>query len=200
MISERQPDMYELVRQERNMFCRWLVLHLACVAALLLGLFFACLYMQMPDRVIILARDHTVYLGNSAPLDSPRVIEDAALRAVYALLSRRCDIRNEKAISFAFTRRGQAQAKAYLNETQEMFEKRKIFQEVESASVETAILNGQPHALVKGILNRRGIYFGHPYRHRRDFALMMRLERGKSDRELPFKVAGMRYWEEEQND
>ena len=82
MISERQPDMYELVRQERNMFCRWLVLHLACVAALLLGLFFACLYMQMPDRVIILARDHTVYLGNSAPLDSPRVIEDAALRAV----------------------------------------------------------------------------------------------------------------------
>ena len=29
---------------------------------------------------------------------------------------------------------------------------------------------------------------------------MMRLERGKSDRELPFKVAGMRYWEEEQND
>ena len=157
MISERQPDMYELVRQERNMFCRWLVLHLACVAALLLGLFFACLYMQMPDRVIILARDHTVYLGNSAPLDSPRVIEDAALRAVYALLSRRCDIRNEKAIFFAFTRRGQAQAKAYLNETQEMFEKRKIFQEVESASVETAVLNGQPHALVKGILNRRGI-------------------------------------------
>lgn len=128
------------------------------------------------------------------------MIEDAALRAVYALLSRRSDIRNEKAIFFAFTRRGQAQAKAYLNETQEMFEKRKIFQEVESASVETAVLNGQPHALVKGILNRRGIYFGHPYRHRRDFALMMRLERGKSDRELPFKVAGMRYWEEEQND
>jgi hypothetical protein len=29
---------------------------------------------------------------------------------------------------------------------------------------------------------------------------MMRLERSASDRELPFKVAGMRYWEEERDE
>ena len=29
---------------------------------------------------------------------------------------------------------------------------------------------------------------------------MMRLEKGESDRDLPYKVAGMRYWEEEFND
>ena len=63
------------------------------------------------------------------------------LRAAYALLSRRYDIRNERAISFAFTKRGQGQAKGYLNDTQEMFEARNVFQDVESVNVEFAIVN-----------------------------------------------------------
>ena len=192
--------MYEIVRQERRVLCFWSVLHLVCIVFLSAGVFFFHQYMTMPDRVIVLAREHTVYLGNSAPLESGRVLDDVALRATYALLSRRYDLRNDRAIAFAFTQRGQGQAKGYLNDTQEMFEKRKIFQEIESVSVESAILRGQHHALVKGVLVRRGIYFGHPYLSRREFALMMRLERSSSDRELPFKVAGMRYWEEEQHD
>lgn len=200
MAYERKTDMYELVRHERRVMCFWIALHLICIVFLLIGLFFAHQYMTMPDHVIVLARDHTVYLGNSAPVESRPVFEDVALRATYALLSRRYDFRNERAIAFAFTKRGQGQAKGYLNDTQEMFEARKVFQEVESAHVEFAVVNGQYHALVKGVLIRSGIYFGHPYHNKRDFALMMRLERSKSDTELPFKVAGMRYWEEEQNE
>ena len=199
MVLNRQTDMYELVRHERKVLCFWIALHLVCIVFLLAGLFFAHQYMTMPDRVIVLARDHTVYLGNSAPVESRRVIEDVALRATYALLSRRYDVRNERALAFAFTKRGQGQARGSLNDTQEMFENRKVHQEIESATVDFAIVNGQYHALVKGVLLRNGIYFGHPYLHKRDFALVMRLERSKSDTELPFKVAGMRYWEEEQN-
>ncbi|UKI34452.1 MAG: hypothetical protein L6W00_14415 [Lentisphaeria bacterium] len=75
-------------------------LHLVCIVALLVGLLFGYLYMKMPDRVIVLARDNTIYLGNSASLDSGRVIEDIALRATYALLSRRYDVRPDRAISF----------------------------------------------------------------------------------------------------
>ena len=193
-------NMYELVRHERRIMCAWIGLHVCCIAALLVGLFFAWLYMTMPDRVIVFARDHTVYLGNSAPVESCRVLEDVALRAAYALLSRRYDVRNERTISFAFTKRGQGQAKGYLNDTQDTFEERRIFQEIESATVEIAVVQGQYHALVKGVLAKSGVYFGHPYLHNRDFALMMRLERSKSDHELPFKVAGMRYWEEEAED
>ena len=200
MAYERKTDMYELVRHERRVMCFWIALHLICIVFLLIGLFFAHQYMTMPDHVIVLARDHTVYLGNSSPVESRPVFEDVALRATYALLSCRYDFRNERAIAFAFTKRGQGQAKGYLNDTQEMFEARRVFQEVESAHVEFAVVNGQYHALVKGVLNRSGIYFGHPYLNKRDFALMMRLERSKSDTELPFKVAGMRYWEEEQDE
>ena len=199
MVSNRQTDMYELVRHERKVLGFWIALHLVCIVFLLAGMFFAHHYMTMPDRVIVLARDHTVYLGNSAPVESRRVIEDVALRATYALLSRRYDVRNERALAFAFTKRGQGQARGYLNDTQEMFENRKVHQEIESATVDFAIVNGQYHALVKGVLLRSGIYFGHPYLHKRDFALAMRFERSKSDTELPFKVAGMRYWEEEQD-
>ena len=198
MAVKPQTDMYAIVLLERKIFCGLIILHIVCVTALLTGMLFAYLYMKMPDRVIVMARDNSIYLGNSAPLESRRVIEDAAMRATFALLSRRYDIQNEKAINFAFTKRGQGQAKGYLNDTQETFEKRKIFQEVETATVETAILQGQHHALVKGTLLKRGIYFGHPYQQKRDFALMMRLEKSESDTELPYKVAGMRYYEEEQ--
>ncbi len=196
-MCEKEKNMYELVLQERRFFCFWIILHLVCMVSLLVGLLFGYLYMMMPDRVIVLARDNTVYLGNSAPLDAGRVIEDVALRATYALLSRRYDVEDNRAISFAFTKRGQGQAKGYLNDTAEMFKKRQIFQEIESVSVESAMLNGQRHALVKGTLSRRGVYFGHPYHNKLDFALMMRFEKSESDKELPYKVAGMKYWEEE---
>lgn len=199
-MCEREKNMYELVLRERKFFCFWIILHLVCMVSLLVGLLFGYLYMKMPDRVIVLARDHTVYLGNSAPLDAGRVIEDVALRATYALLSRRYDVEDNRAISFTFTKRGQGQAKGYLNDTAEMFKKRQIFQEIESVSVESVILNGQRHALVKGTLSRRGIYFGHPYHNKLDFALMMRFEKSESDKDLPYKVAGMKYWEEENHD
>ena len=196
----RQTEMYQIVQKDRKTFGRLIVLHILCIFALIAGLAFACLYMKMPDRVIVMARDHSVYLGNSSPLESPRVLHNAALRAADALLSRRYDTENGRAVNFAFTKRGQGQAKGYLNDTQETFEERQIFQTIESASVETAMLGGYPHALVKGILVRQGVYFGHPYRQKRDFALMMRLEKSKSDLELPYKVAGMRFYEEERTD
>ena len=199
-MAEKEKSVYQLVLDERKFFCFWIFLHLVCIVALLVGLLFGYLYMKMPDRVIVLARDNTIYLGNSASLDSGRVIEDIALRATYALLSRRYDVRPDRAISFVFTKRGQGQAKGFLNDTQEMFEKRQIFQEIESAEVESAILNGHHHALVKGVFHRRRFYFSHPYWNKLEFALMMRLEKGESDRDLPYKVAGMRYWEEEFND
>ncbi len=198
MTVRKKLNMYELVRRERRIMSGWIIFHLFCVTFLLTGLFFVQQYMTMPDRVIVLARDSSIYLGNSAPVESGRVIEDVALRATYALLSRRYDVRNEQALAFVFTKRGQGQAKGYLNDTQEMFEKRRVYQEIESAKVEFALVKGQYYALVKGVLLRSGVYFGHSYLHRRDFALMMRLERSNTDTELPFKVAGMRYWEEEQ--
>jgi hypothetical protein len=198
MTVRKKLNMYELVRRERRIMSIWIVFHLLCVTFLLTGLFFVHQYMTMPDRVIVLARDSSVYLGNSAPVESGRVIEDIALRATYALLSRRYDVTNERMLSFVFTKRGRGQAKGYLNDTQEMFEKRRVYQEIESAEVDFGLVNGQYHALVKGVLIRSGVYFGHSYLNRRDFALMMRLERSNTDTELPFKVAGMRYWEEEQ--
>ena len=109
-MCEKAKNMYELVLQERRFFCFWIILHLVCMVSLLVGLLFGYLYMKMPDRVIVLARDNTVYLGNSAPLDAGRVIEDVALRATYALLSRRYDVEDNRAISFTFTKRGQGQA------------------------------------------------------------------------------------------
>lgn len=198
MAVEKKLDMYELARRERRIMSNWIVFHLLCVTFLLIGLFFVRQYMTMPDRVIVLARDSSVYLGNSAPVESGRVIEDVALRAAYALLSRRYDVTNERTLAFVFTKRGQGQAKGYLNDTQEMFEKRRVYQEIESVKVDSGLVNGQYHALVKGVLVRSGVYFGHAYLNRRDFALMMRLERSSTGTELPFKVAGMRYWEEEQ--
>lgn len=200
MTETKQTDMYQIVRENRKTCGRLIVLHILCVFALITGLAFACLYMKMPDRVIVMARDHSVYLGNSSPLESARVLHNAALRAADAVLSRRYDVDNGRTINFAFTKRGQGQAKSYLNDTQETFEERQIFQTIESASVETAVLGGHQHALVKGILVRQGVYFGHPYRQKRDFALMMRLEKSQSDLELPYKVAGMRFYEEERTD
>ncbi|MDD5599883.1 MAG: hypothetical protein PHV82_18210 [Victivallaceae bacterium] len=193
-----KPDMYELVWRERRIMSVWLAFHLLCVTFLLIGLFFVYQYMTMPDHVIVLARDSSVYLGNSASVESGRVIKDIALRAAYALLSRRYDVGNERMLEFVFTKRGRGQAKGYLNDTQEMFETRFVYQEIESSKVDFSLVNGQYHALVKGVLVRSGVYFGHSYVNRRDFALMMRLERSGNDIELPFKVAGMRYWEEEQ--
>lgn len=200
MTEVQQNDMYQIVQKDRKTFGRLIVLHILCVFSLIAGLSFACLYMKMPDRVIVMARDHSVYLGNSSPLDSERVLHNAALRAADALLCRRYDVENDRAVNFVFTRRGQGQAKSYLNDTQEMFEERQIFQAIETASVETAVLGGRQHALVKGILVRQGVYFGHPYRQKRDFALMMRMEKSQSDLELPYKVAGMRFYEEERTD
>lgn len=197
MKNELKTDMYELVRHERRFMSILCILHLLCSAALFFGFFFTYFYMTMPDRVIVLGRDSTVYLGNSAKVESPCVLKDTAFRAASSILIRRYDFRNDREIDFIFTKRGQGQAKGYLNDTQETFEERRIFQNIESAEIDTARINGQYHALVKGILVRRGIYFGHPYEHKRDFALMMRFERSKTDKELPYKVAGMRYWEEE---
>ena len=193
----RETDMYSVVREKNTVFGRLIVLHIVCIAALTAGVAFGCLYMKMPDRVIVVARDHSVYLGNSSPLESDRVLHDAAFRAAYALLSRRYDVQDTRTIDFVFTKRGQGQAKGYLSDTQETFEKQMILQEIESAEVESAMLGGKPHALVKGVLVKQGVYFGHPYRQKRDFALMMRLEKSKSDLELPYKVAGMRFYEEE---
>ena len=53
---------------------------------------------------------------------------------------------------------------------------------------------------MKGTVRLTGIYFGYPYSQKRDFALLMRLERSKDDFELPFKVAGMKLYEEEHRD
>ena len=124
----RQTDMYRIVQKNRKTFSRLILLHILCIFFLASGLAFACLYMKMPDRVIVVSRDQSIYLGNSAPLESERVLHNAALRAADALLSRRYDVPNDRAVDFAFTRRGQGQAKNYLNDTHETFEERKIFQ------------------------------------------------------------------------
>ena len=127
-------------------------------------------------------------------------MEDISLRTAYALLSRRYDIQDDRQLKMVCTPRGLSQAKAYLNDTQELFEKRMQFQEIENCSVEYSANDGKYFSLVKGTARLTGIYFGYPYSQKRDFALLMRLERSKDDFELPFKVAGMKLYEEEHRD
>lgn len=99
-----------------------------------------------------------------------------------------------------FNRRGLRQARSYLSDTQDFFYERKLYQEIGDYSVETQNRNGKFYALVKGVLVRNGIYFNYPYSQKRDFALMMRMEKSDSDTKLPFQVAGMRLYEEEHVD
>jgi hypothetical protein len=153
--------------------------------------------MLMPDRVLVLGRDRNIYIGNSAPIESGLVLEDIALRAAYTVLSRRYDYQNDRPLEMVFTKRGQGQANSYLNSTQELFKERQLFQEIDSCEVQYSKKDGQYFALVKGILRRNGVYFGHPYTQLRDFALIMRLEHSSNNYELPFKVAGMKFYEEE---
>ena len=91
-------------------------------------------------------------------------------------------------------------ARNYLDSTRELFERRMLMQEIEHCSVEYVSSGGGYFALVKGILNLSGIYFGYPHIQKRDFALLMRLERSASDFELPFRVEGLKLYEEEHQD
>ena len=59
----------------------------------------------------------------------------------------------------------------------ELFEKRMQFQEIENCSVEYSANDGKYFSLVKGTARLTGIYFGYPHIQKRDFALLMRLER-----------------------
>lgn len=188
---------YDLVEHQRNSVFLWVIYHIVVLLAIGIGALFAYRYMLMPDRVLVLGRDRNIYIGNSAPVESGLVLEDVALRAAYAVLARRYDDRNERALEMVFTKRGRGQAKSYLSSTHEMFKERRLFQEIDSCEVQYSKKGGQYFALVKGVLRRNGVYFGHPYTQMRDFALMMRLERSANDNELPFKVAGMKFYEEE---
>ena len=198
--TEKQMNAYELVCRERRIFVFWIIYHSIVCTAVVIGAFFAIQYMVMPDRVLILGRDRNLYVGNSAPVESKVVLEDISLRTAYALLSRRYDIQDDRQLKMVCTPRGLSQAKAYLNDTQELFEKRMQFQEIENCSVEYSANDGKYFSLVKGTVRLMGIYFGYPYSQKRDFALLMRLERSKDDFELPFKVAGMKLYEEEHID
>jgi len=175
----------------------WIIYHITVFFAIAIGAFFAYRYMLMPDRVLVLGRDRNIYIGNSAPIESGLVLEDIALRAAYTVLSRRYDYQNDRPLEMVFTKRGQGQANSYLNSTQELFKERQLFQEIDSCEVQYSKKDGQYFALVKGILRRNGVYFGHPYTQLRDFALIMRLEHSSNNYELPFKVAGMKFYEEE---
>lgn len=191
---------YDLVCRERRFLILWSVFHLLCLTALLIGVAFGNLYMRMPDRVIVLGRDWNVYIGNSAPVESPSVLRDIALRATYGLLFRQYDQSDDLTLAMVFNRRGLRQAKSYLSDTQDFFNERQLVQEIGDYTVETQIRDGKYYALVKGVLLRRGIYFNYPYSQKRDFALMMRMEKSDSDTKLPFQVAGMRLYEEEHVD
>ena len=116
------------------------------------------------------------------------------------LLVRQYDRSDERMLGMTFNRRGLRQARSYISDTQDFFNERKLFQEIGEYSVETQIRDGKYYALVKGVLVRKGIYFNYPYSQKRDFALMMRLEKSDSDTLLPFQVAGMRLYEEEHID
>ncbi len=193
----KAPSVYKLVGYQRNLIALWLIYHIVVLLAVCIGAYFAYRYMLMPDRVLVLGRDRNIYIGNSAPVESGLVLEDIALRAAYTVLSRRYDYQNDRTLEMIFTKRGQGQAKSYLSGTQELFKERQLFQEIDSCEVQYSKKDGQYFALVKGVLRRNGVYFGHPYTQMRDFALIMRLERSQSNYELPFKVAGMKYFEEE---
>ncbi len=195
--KKQNLTVYDLVNRERNLISLWLIYHLMVFITIGMNVFFAYKYMLMPDRVLVLGRDRNIYIGNSAPVESGLVLEDVALRAAYAVLARRYDDRNERALEMVFTKRGRGQAKSYLSSTHEMFKERRLFQEIDSCEVQYSWNDGQYFALVKGVLRRNGMYFGHSYTQMRDFALMMRLERSANDNELPFKVAGMKFYEEE---
>lgn len=197
---KKKQNAYDLVCRERRHLVLWVIYHSLVCIAIILGMFFAVQYMVMPDRVLILGRDHNIYLGNSAPVESAIVIEDISLRTAYALLSRRHDYQDDRQLQMVCTKRGIGQAKGYLNDTQELFERRMLFQEIEECSVDYSCKDGQYFALVKGITRLTGVYFGYPYTQKRDFALMMRLERSGDDFDLPFKVAGMKLFEEEHQD
>ena len=194
------PTACELVCRERRLLVFWIVYHAVIWIAIALGAFFAVQYMTMPDRVLVLGRDRNIYLGNSAPVESQIVIEDIALRAAYALLSRRYDSRDDRLLEMVCTKRGLGRARNYLDSTRELFERRTLMQEIEHCSVEYVSSGGGYFALVKGILNLSGIYFGYPHIQKRDFALLMRLERSASDFELPFRVEGLKLYEEEHQD
>ncbi len=196
-IKDKNLTIYDLVNHQRNLISLWLIYHIVVFITIVIGAFFAYKYMSMPDRVLILGRDRNIYIGNSASVESGLVLEDIAMRAAYAVLSRRYDYQNMRPLEMIFTKRGQSQAKSYLSSTQEMFKERQLFQEIDSCEVQYSQKDGQYFALVKGTLKRNGMYFGHPYAQMRDFALMMRLERTENNYELPFKVAGMKYYEEE---
>jgi len=193
----KNVTVYELVGYQRNLIALWVIYHIVVLLAVGIGAYFAYRYMLMPDRVLVLGRDRNIYIGNSAPVESGTVLEDIALRAAYTVLSRRYDYQNDRPLEMVFTKRGQGQAKSYLSSTQELFKERQLFQEIDSCEVQYSKKDGQYFALVKGILKRNGVYFGHPYTQMRDFALIMRLEHSQSNYELPFKVAGMKYYEEE---
>ncbi len=191
---------YDLVEYQRNLVFLWVIYHIVVLLAIGIGALFAYRYMLMPDRVLVLGRDRNIYIGNSASVESAVVIEDIAMRAAYTVLSRRYDYQNMRPLEMIFTKRGQSQAKSYLSSTEEMFKERQLFQEIDSCEVQYSKKDGQYFALVKGVLKRNGVYFGHPYTQMRDFALIMRLERVENNNELPFKVGGMKYFEEETED
>lgn len=191
---------YTQVCLERRQLAGWYGWHSAVMTLGVLSLFFSVEFMRMSDRVWVFGQDDTLYLGISAPVDSDRVLRDVALRAVFALLQRRYDYTNDRALQFIFDKRGYGQARSHLDSYTEIFQERELRQEVTIQTVEYQPEGSGWIVLIQGILDRNGRYFGLPYHQRRDFALMLRLLRSETEFELPFRVNGMRYFEQEATD
>ena len=144
MAYEKKKDMYELSAMNGKS-CFWIAIH-PLPRRFAGGDVFRLSVYDDAGPGDCAGAGSPVYLGNSAPVESRRVIEDVALRATYALL---CD-------GMTFAANGQSRLfspRSVRPKGISTIRKRCLmtakYLEVTSAKVEIAVVNGRYHALVR---------------------------------------------------
>lgn len=156
--------------------------------------------MKMPDRVILMGRAKNIFIGNSESLISKRVLYLIAQQAALALLEREYDYSNKKHLKMFFSKKAMSVVENYLGREKEFFTDRKITQHLEIERVSHLKESSSSFkVLIQGFVFRDGVYFGHKYKNKSEFALTMRLQKTSNVKRLPLEVINLKFqeWEVE---
>ncbi len=190
------PSPHETVAKEQRHVILWSVIHISAILCLILGFYYCRQYMLMPDKVIIVDEQGSIYCGESQNILSREVVEDTARRCAVAFLDRSFEHNNDVECEALFGRSAQKSLRDIIGETAEEFEKQKIRQIPEISKVK--MLADKPDqciAYVYGTLHRRGIYMDIPYYQKLNFTLGLRLVRSPDEKTFPLRVLRMTYEE-----
>lgn len=187
----------QVIREQRSVI-RWSLLHIATAVCLIVGVYYGCEYMRMPDRVIVVDEAGSIYRGNSENVLCKETAENIARRCAFAFLDRSFEHDHRQLCEALFGRSAQKSLSDIIRKSKDEFTEQKIRQLPEIRKVELLPLSdapGQCLAFVYGTLHRTGVYMKIPYSQKLKFTLGLRLVRSPEEKAFPLRVLRMTYEE-----